>query len=138
MVDPLFFLAHIMAIGCPSYVSRSCQPTLRPSVFRHQYLPAKLLGGISQVFKGLIDPLSELCKNFHFIKKSGCHGNETETLSNLVKDLWLDFQGDLVKLVLGTPSTKIVEIILIGLKCDHQMAWPFFQCQFLFGESFLS
>ena len=123
-------VANIVVIGCPSNASASWQPPVRPSVFRQQYLPPKPLGGISPIFTGLIGPLSELIKNFHFIKKYGCHGNQKETLKSCQK-LLVRFQNNSVQMVLGTPSTKIVQIILIGLKYDHQVAWAVFRMSIL-------
>ena len=95
-----------MVIGCLSYVSTSWQPPVRHSVFRQQYQPPKPLGGITPIFTGLTDPLSELFKIFHFIKKSGCHGNQNETLLNLVKNFSSDFKIIWYNWSLGHPLPK--------------------------------
>ena len=42
------------------------------------------------------------------------------------QELLATFKSNLVPMVVGTPSTKIVQITLIGVKYDHRGRGPFF------------
>ena len=62
----------------------------------------------------MADPLSKLFKDFRSMQNSACHSNQKE---KRVKNYLADF--NLAQMVLGWPSAKIVQIILIGQKHGH-------------------
>ena len=98
----ILFLAHIVVIGCPSFVS--------PSFRLQQCLPSKPLGGISPIFTYLFGPLSELLSKFHLIQKPGSHDNHKEILLTLAKKVWPNFKIIWYRWSLGHPLPKLFKL----------------------------
>ena len=64
-------------------------------------------------------PISKLFKEFHSMQNSGCHGNQKEKLKkSSCQKLLVRFQNNFIQMLLGWPSTKIVQIIL---KSDNSL-----------------